>query len=95
MSKKTEKKTSEKPEKETAMRFDRNWIPPMGKRGIVAQFEKRAKSAPVLMTPEELDRYNQKMAPKRARRLKNRELKKLGEKIVAHQTTQESAHVSA
>ena len=85
----------EKQEKETAMRFAKDWMAPLGKRGIVKQMEKRARNAPLLLNAEELEKYNQKMAPKRARRAKHREMKKFEAKMKLQNTSVESAQVGA
>jgi hypothetical protein len=94
MSKKVEKIVVEKQEKETSMRFDRDWIQPIGKRGIAKQIEKSGKNMPMLRTAKEQEQYDQLMAPKRLRRSQFRESKKLQAKMAAIQS-QGSANASA
>lgn len=49
---------------------------PIGKRGIIKQWDKRAKSLSIPMTKEEKEKHDAKMAPKRVRRLAHRLAKK-------------------
>jgi len=65
----------EKKNKGTKMQFGATQMP-IGKRGIIKQWTKRAKSLPILLTKEEQQKYDAKMAPKRARRLAHRLAKK-------------------
>lgn len=92
MSKKTEKVVAEKPEKETSMRFEKDWMAPLGKKGIIKQMEKRVKSMPLMMTEKEKEQHEQIMAPKRARRAAHRAAKALEMKM---QTKQSQGAVNA
>lgn len=83
-------------EKETSMRFDRNFVTIQGKRGILAQLEKKAKSLPLLMTEEEQKRHDAIMAPKRMRRKEHREMKRReAQRLEAQRLAAQAASPSA
>lgn len=94
MSKKIEGK-QEKQEKETSMRFDRDWSQPLGKRGIVKLIAKKVKSLPLLLTQKEQEDHDRRMAPKRMRRQQHREAKRLEAKMTLNQTKVQDNAVAA